>query len=249
MSLRTLSAFFSVCFGLMAQESVGTAILRHAAQVYGRLRSESVEAIVIMNMDTHRIEIPIVGARTRPDKFHLEVVNSVIGSHTISDGHNIWKYVASFQQYTKAPASPGVIPIEDGPRDILAGERVLDRLQSAVRVRREKLSVEGKQVDCDVIEATYEPIESGNPGKDPRKTFWIDVRRGVILKVFSRIRMDSETGGGREIAQSVIVTSIKLNEPIRDSLFVFVAPVGAKEVAQLEAPKTVSRIGQQPDPE
>lgn len=250
MSIRTLPAFFSVCFALMAQESSGTAILRHAAQAYTHLRSESVEATVFMDMKTHRIEFPIVGAIVRPDKFHFEVVNSLMGSHTISDGHNIWKYVASFQQYTKMPVSPGIIPLEEGPRDILAGERVLDRLRSAVRLRREKLFVDGKQVDCDVIEATYEPDESGNPGKDTRKTFWVDVHRGVILKVSSLIRMDSpETGGAREIAQSVTVTSIKLNVPLRDSLFVFVAPEGAKEVAQLVPPRRAPEVGEQPERE
>jgi outer membrane lipoprotein-sorting protein len=208
------------------------------------------EATVTMDIKTHRIQIPIVGAIVKPDKFYFEVVNSLIGSRTISDGHNIWKYVAAFQQYTKGSASPGILPIAEGPRDILAGERVLDGLQSAAHLRREELSVDGKQVDCDVVEATYEPDASRNPGQDTRKKLWVDVRRGLILKVSSLIRMGSpETGGTREIAQSVTVTSIKLNEPLRDSLFVFVAPEGVKEVAELAPPQRDPEIGQQPERE
>jgi outer membrane lipoprotein-sorting protein len=172
-----------------------------------------------------------------------------MGSHTISDGRSVWKYVAAFQQYTKVPASRGIIPIAEGPRDILAGEGVLDRLQSAVRVRREKLSVDGQQIDCDVIEATYESDASDKPGEDTQKTFWVDVQRGVILKVSSLIKMDSpETGGARAIAQSVTVTSLKLNQPLRDSLFVFVPPAGTKEVAELVPPRRKPEISRQPEP-
>ena len=200
---------FSACFALMAQETSGTAILRHAAAAYKSLKSERVEATVVMDMKTYRIEIPVVGAIVRPGKVRFEVINSMMGSQTISDGQTMWKYVASFRQYTKQPVSQGIFPIADGPADILTGEKVLDRLQSAKLLRREKLTVDGKQVDCDVVEAAY-TTEALNPGQTERKTFWVDVHRGVILRISSLIRMDSSgTGGTREVAQSITVTSIE----------------------------------------
>ena len=205
MSFKKGYGFFFVCCVLMADDSDGTAVLRHAAEAYRRLKSESFEATVAMDTNGHRVETPITGAIVRPGKLRFEVLNSMIGSQTVSDGHSVWKYVASFGQYTRKPASPETFPVADGAADIFTGERVLHHLQSAKLLRREKLMVDGKQVDCDVIEAAYE---------GGKKTFWVDVHRRVILRETSLIRMDSSQGSWtRQMAQTITVTSIRLNEP------------------------------------
>jgi outer membrane lipoprotein-sorting protein len=250
MSMKTLLASLSASFALMAGEPSGLDVLRQASETYSHMKTESIEATVVMDLRTHRVEIPIKGVITRPDKFYFEVVNAMMGSQTISDGHYTWKYVAAFQQYTKVLASPGSLPIAEGPREILTGENLLDHLQSAVLLPAEKLTVDGKEVLCDVVEATYEPDAAADPGSSTRKTFWVDAQRGVILKVASRIRMDSaETGGAREIPQTVTVHSIKINEPLRASLFAFIAPEGVREVAQLSPPRSETPVNQQRDPE
>jgi outer membrane lipoprotein-sorting protein len=234
MSLRMMSAFFfSACLTLMAQETTGTAILRHTAEAYRALRSERVEATVVMDAKTYHIETSIIGAIVRPDKFRLEIISSMMGSETISDGHSVWKYVAGFGQYTRKPASPGILPVPNALADILIGEKISIRLDSAKLVRREKLTVGGKEVNCDVIEAAYTP-DVNDSGPARKKTFWVDVHHRLILRVSSFVRIGSEAGGTKEISQSITVTSIKLNEPLRDSLFVFQPLEGAKEVAELK---------------
>jgi len=237
MSLRIAPVFFlSVGFTVMAREPSGTAILRRAAEAYKSLKSESVEATVVTEMKTFRTETPIAGWIARPGKLRFEVTNSMIGSQTISDGRSTWKYVPSFGQYTRTPAFPNIFPVPEGSADILIGAHIMDRLHSAKLLRREKLTVDGKPVDCDVIEAAYTP-ERPNPGPPRTKTFWVDIRRKLILKASSLVRMDSsEAAGPLEMAQSISVNSIKLNTRMPDSLFVFIPPEGAREVSELTPP-------------
>jgi outer membrane lipoprotein-sorting protein len=240
MSLRfTLTFVLSVCHVLKAQEPSATAILSQVAQTYQGIKSQSVKATIVLDMKASpmRMEIDITGAVVKPGKVHVEFSNSMIGSETISDGRNIWKYVARFKQYTRKPTSPGIFPVSQGPGDILAGENVLDRLQSARLLRSDKLPVDGKEIDCDVIEAVYEPVAGDKTGQEGPKTLWVDKHRRIILKASSLIRMQpSPRAGALEMTQSITVTSIRIDDPLPDSLFVFVPPDGAREVAELTPP-------------
>jgi outer membrane lipoprotein-sorting protein len=241
MPLRIVSGLIFCCCALAAEDGSGVAVLRRAAQAYRSLRSESFKATVVMDTKGHRIEVPISGAIARPGRVRFEVINSMIGSQTVSDGRSVWKYVPSFGQYTRKPATQDAFPVADGAADMFTGEKILDHLQSAKLLRREKLKVNGKQADCDVIEATY------TGGK---KTFWVDVHRGVILRGASSISMDYSQGGWeREMAQTITVTSIRLNEPLRESLFVFVPPEGAREVDELIPPQGQSQNGRNDEAE
>ena len=127
--------------------------------------------------------------------------------------------------------------MSDGPGDILAGAKVLDRLQNAKFLRQEKLSVDGKDVDCDVIEAEYEPNFADRTRQEGPKTFWVDRDRSVILKTSYLLKINSAASGGPlEMDQSITVTSIRLNQPVPDRLFAFVPPEGAREVDELVPP-------------
>jgi outer membrane lipoprotein-sorting protein len=238
-----MSRYFLVVFclfgsALTAQEPSGDAMLRQVAQTYRGIKSQAFEATIVLDMKTNpmRMEIPMTGAMVKPGKVRFEMNHPMMSSQTISDGRNTWKYVARFQQYTRKPASPGVFPMSDGPGDILAGENVLDRLQTAKLLRREKLSVDGQKVDCDVIEAEYSSRPGDPSGRESPKTFWVDRDRSVILKTSFLAKIPSSTGGPLEMTESITVTSIRLNQPVPGSLFVFAPPEGAREVDELMPP-------------
>jgi outer membrane lipoprotein-sorting protein len=243
MSPHFVSAFFlSGCLALAAQELTATDILRRVAQTYKDAESQSVEATMVLEISAHRMEIPVNGAVLRPNKLRLEVHNAMVGSQTISDGQYTWQYVAGFQQYTRKPASPGLFPMTDGPGDILAGEKVLDRLQTAKLLRQEKLSVDGNKVDCDVIEAEYTPKSGDKPQQNGPKTIWVDRQRGIILRISTVLRMKSLPMD--EVLESITVTSIKLNESLSDSLFVFRPPQEAKKVDDFMTPVGKAQVSQ-----
>jgi outer membrane lipoprotein-sorting protein/peroxiredoxin len=240
MSTRSVPAFFfsAVCV-LTAQDPDANAVLGKVAQTYKSLKTQHTEAIVVTDMKAQgmRIEMPVTVAVVKPDKLRVEIKNPMMGSQTISDGQSTWMYVAMLKQYTKKAASPGVSSMSSGPGDLLQGEKVLDRLQSAQVVRQEKLSLEGQEIDCYVIEAEYTPKAGDQVGQEGPKIFWIDKTRSVILKAASTMKMKSSPmGGPMEMTQTVTVTSIKLDERLPDSLFVFVPPDGAKEVDELTPP-------------
>jgi len=230
-----------VLFGLAltAQEPDASTILRQVAQTYQEVKSQSVEATFVLDRKTSpmRIEIPISGTILKPGRVRLEVNSPMMGSQTISDGRSTWMYVARFQQYTRKPVSPGIFPMSDGPGDIFAGENILDRLKTAKLLRQERLSVDGREIDCDVVQAEYSPRPGDQPRQTGPKTFWVDRRRSIILKTSSLLRIDSPRfGGPLEMTQSITVTSIKLDGPLPDSLFVFVPPEGAREVDEIMPP-------------
>jgi outer membrane lipoprotein-sorting protein len=229
MSFHLISLLFvSACLAFAAQEPTATSILQRVAQTYKDLKSQSVEATMVLEVRDHRIEVPITGATTKPGKLRLEVHNAMVGSQTISDGRNLWQYVAGFQQYIRKPAKPGLYPMTDGPGDILAGENILDRLKAARRLRQEKLRVDGKDIECDVIEAEYTPAPGDVPKQNGPKTIWVERQRHTILKVSAIVNMPSVPGG--EALESITVTSIRLNPTLPDSLFTFVPPKEAQEV-------------------
>jgi outer membrane lipoprotein-sorting protein len=236
MSLKIVCSFSILGFILAAREPDATDILRQIARTYSGIKSQSFEATVVLDLKTSsmRLEIPMTAAMTRPGKVRFEMNNPMLSSQTISDGRNTWKYVARFQQYTRTPAAPGTLPMMDGPGVLLAGERILDQLQSARLLRQEKLIVDAREVDCDVIEAAYSP-DTADVSVGIVKTFWVDRSRRLLLKVSLQKKI-SAPGGSFEMQESISVSSVRLNEPLAESLFAFVPPEGAREVADLTPP-------------
>jgi outer membrane lipoprotein-sorting protein len=233
MSLRLVFACSLAAFALPAQEPSAESILKQVAQTYRGIRTESIEAtlVLVANANAMRIEIPVTGARRGPGEVRIEAKNPMMGTQTVSDGKHVWKYVDRFQQYTKKPASEGMDAATQGPGRILAGEKVMDGLVKSNLLRREKVPVAGKEIECDVIEAVYSGTEDGQPKREESKTYWVDRDRSVILKMSFPLMVPS-SGGRLEMTQTIAVNSIRLDQPLSDSLFVFTPPAGAREVAE-----------------
>jgi outer membrane lipoprotein-sorting protein len=233
MSLRLVFACSLSVFALPAQESPAEAVLRQVAQTYREIRTESIEAtlVLVANANAMRIEVPMTGARRGPGEVRIEARNPMMATQTVSDGKQVWKYVDQFQQYTKKPATAGMDSITKGLGQILAGEKVMDGLVKATLLRREKLSVAGKDIECEVVEAVYAKTEDGQPRQEESKTYWVDRSRGVILKMSFPLMVPS-SGGRLEMTQTIAVNSIRLDQPLSDALFVFTPPAGAREVAE-----------------
>jgi outer membrane lipoprotein-sorting protein len=243
--LIALVVFLYVCCALTAQESSPTDILQSVAQANKNLKSLSIEATIVLDFRGHRMEIPIAGAVVKPDKFRFEIKNQMMGSQTISDGRNTWKYVDTLKQYTRKSAAKDALPLNEGAGDIFAGENVMDRLQAAKLFPGETLFVDGREVRCAVIEAEYASGDGDPASQKKVKTFWVDEQRGVILKARSLMKMNSSSVGETLVTQSTTVTSIRLNQPVPGSSFVFIPPAGAREVAEI-MPSGMKASGPEP---
>ena len=242
MSARFVSALILwACLPAAAQEQDAATILRKVEQTYKDLKSQYIEATIVIDMKTQgmRMEMPTTMAILKPDKVRFEIKNPMMGTQTVSDGQNTWMYMAMLKQYTKKKAARGPSSPSGGPAEILTGEKVMDRLKTAKLLRQEKLSVNGTETECYVLEAEYMPNKGDEPGEEGPKTFWVDKERSVILKAATIMKSKSSPmGGPMEVAQTATVTSFKLNDLLRDSLFVFVPPDDAKEVDELTPPGT-----------
>jgi outer membrane lipoprotein-sorting protein len=236
MSRYSLIVFCLFGCALGAQEP-GKAILRRAAETHKSIRSESFEAMVVMQTQSSsmRMEMPMTGAMVRPGKLRLDMKNAMLSSQTISDGRNTWKYVPAFQQFTRKPETLKVFSMSEGPGDIVAGENLLVGLRSAKLLRREKLPVDGQEVECDVVEAEYAAAPNSS-GEEAIKTFWVDRDRNVILKLSFATKIGSPGSRPLEVTETITITSIRLDQPIAESLFAFVPPAGAAEVDELMPP-------------
>jgi outer membrane lipoprotein-sorting protein len=221
-----------VVLSLEAQHPDAIAILRRVTQKYQKTNSFRFNATLSLHMRANgmRLEMSVSGARMRPGKARLDVHHPMMSSRIVADGRHVWKYVTTYGQFTKRAASPGAFSGLDGMADILAGEHVLDRLRNATLVRRDVLPVGDDNIECDVIEAEYEPKAGNQFRAEGPKTLWVDKSRSVILKTSQTVKMSSR--GPVEMIQTVTVTSLQIHVRLSESLFVFSPPPGAQEVSE-----------------
>jgi outer membrane lipoprotein-sorting protein len=214
--------------GVVAAESAdGIKVLERVARTYRGAQTLSIEATIVLEAGANgmKLELPMTAAR-RAAEARIEVSNPMMSTQTVSDGKHVWKYADRLRQYTKRPASADLGEAAQGPGQILAGESVLSGLKVATLVRSERVMVGGSAMECDVIEAVYV-----GDGLDSPVTYWVDRRRHLIV----RIRRPLEAPGSAPMTQTIAVSSIQVGQPLREGMFVFVAPAGASEVAEFAA--------------
>jgi TonB family protein len=244
------------------------ALLRQVAETYKNLRSYHFEGRytqeqVVESMglkDESKREELFVNAAIKPDRSRIESKNTNFSVTSVSDGKTKWVYAPGANEYTKTQEFPvklvtGRLPAEPEAHlaratNLLAGfSRVADRLSEARIIGEEKLEIGGRQVDCIVIEADY--VTASVQSNDWTRKLWIDKSRNVVLREIQQTRVKAPWGRTINTKMTYVFTIASVGEQVPETLFAFVPPEGAKEVAELRSstrPAATSRPAATPRP-
>ncbi len=224
----------------------GKTLLQESGDALHSAQSYILEQAVVVEISgglRSRLEMPVKLAAANPDKLRIESNGPVGSTLIVSDGENTWMYLGPLKQYTRTPAasSPDALmkSINPGISEMLAEYRSKDPYLSVKVTGEESLEMDGRHFDCFVVEATLDNIKM--PGAmmltDGVMKMWIDKKTKLTLKQTASATMQ---GGSlrapAEMNQTVNMLSMKLNEPVPDSMFQFTPPEGAKEVKEFQGP-------------
>lgn len=172
-----------------------------------------------------------------PGKTRMETKSAGIDMLMITNGDQSWTYMPMLKQYTKTS--------EDSLKDfgttfVAAGDQMT---ANAKVTGSEVLEVDAQQHDCWVVESKTDKIamaaQAAGPAtemQDVVYTAWIDKTLGLQMKTSLAGKM--KTGAAMPAMQmriTMTLHSLKFNEDLPDSLFVFTPPADAKESDNLFA--------------
>ena len=187
--------------------------------------------------------MPVKLAASNPDKLRIESNRPVGTTLIISDGENTWMYLGPLKQYTKtaAASSPEALmkSINPGIAEMVAQYQSKDPYRSVKVTGEEALEMDGKYFDCFVVEAALDNLKI--PGAmlltGGVMKMWIDKKTKLTLRQTASATM---LGGSllapAQMNQTVNILSVKLNEPVPESMFHFTPPEGASEVQEFQGP-------------
>jgi TonB family protein len=174
-----------------------------------------------------------------PGKMRAEVTTAGTNAMLmISDGENTWTYMPLSKRYSKMPAD-GAGDMQN-PMSGMGMAAIPDLAKTSAEakvVRSETLEVDGQPRDCWVIEFRTDELATGQDGaemQDAVFTSWIDKALGIQLKM--SLSGKSKASAATPAIETNVVTTIRsmrFNEDLPDSLFVFTPPADAKETKEL----------------
>jgi peroxiredoxin/outer membrane lipoprotein-sorting protein len=233
------------------------ALLKKVSDTYKNLKSYHFEGTTTMEMKSEglqqKMEMPMVIAAAKPGKTRLEIKNPMAGMLRVSDGETTWVYIPRLKQFTKKAAATvetaGGESEKTGLDAALVGsplaqfEQLADKAKGAKMLREETTEIDGKKMDCYVVELPRElPKNLPVQMESSPKTLWIDKARYLVVKESFSGKMSSPMGEMQMFTMTVY-NMTKTNEPISETLFTFAPPKGAKEVAELSFPGVTSLAG------
>lgn len=227
-------------------------LLTQSRDALHAFQSYMIEQQVVVEMKSAastRVEMPVKLAVSNPGKVRIESSGQLGDMLIVSDGRNTWTYAGPLKQYTKtaAASSPDALMRSlGGGMGQTIGSAAKDPYLTAKVTGEEPVEIEGKPIDCYVVEAMLDTIEM--PARlvlsEGTQKLWIDKKSKVAVKLTTTARMSGgPLPGFVEMNQRVTVASLKVNEPVPDSVFVFTPPAGAREVAEFSGPVRIT-----PDP-
>jgi thiol-disulfide isomerase/thioredoxin len=188
-----------------------------------------------------------------PDKKRVETTSQPAGTMIVSDGQYTWTYIAPSNRYTKKAAI-------DWPQSSLASMGLgsasdVEKMFKEVKtVGEEALEVDGKKIDCWVVELKLDRLPfPQQPGIDLSnfvERCWIAKDQKICFKLtVSGIMSGGQIPAPTRLQETVTLHSVKLNVDLPESLFRFTPPGGATEVEKLSSsPDTKPELVGKPAP-
>jgi peroxiredoxin/outer membrane lipoprotein-sorting protein len=252
--MRCLGLFFGlVLLAAHAPAQVDDAagkLLQQAGERYRTLRSFYFEAAEVSTTRSGDIERTnnnhIVAAMDGEGRSRIEVDDGVSSGVRVSNGKTVWVYSPRLKQYSVFPAS---LPEEEtdeaasepnpsrGPDLTKVVERYLGRyrgvgdgLIEAKLVREETVEMRWSSLQCQVVEAHYQP-GPGVPDGRISRTYWIDPQSNLIVRERSVASMKPANMAARvEVLQQIDFREANADLEAASDLFVFQPPEGARQV-------------------
>jgi TonB family protein len=228
----------------LGQSADAQTILARAANAYHDLDSFQLDAVMTFEQSaadfdqTIRSKLSVAGEK--PDRVRVDV-RGMGGITTVSDGKQTWTYQAFLKQYTKNDSPQSLAQVlSSSPVVALLPHEGLST-ESARLIGEEQLPVGGDPHVCYVIEVKErEPVAGGSGAKtDSGSTrFWIDKTTYLVLKSVTSTHIEDRpmVGGPTDMKNTLIVQSLKTNQPLSADLFAFTPPAGAKAVESFQMP-------------
>jgi len=224
-------------------------LLERVSKTYRDLKSYRFEAILSTESDKgkrERGELQVSFAIAKPDKARVSVKGRQMDLLTISNGRTTWVYMEQLHQFIKKEVSPETLGTEKGTGagpdlssliNDFAGAytNLVEQAENATLSHQEPLDIDGKPVQCYVMDLKASRAGSAASHGKSGRTLWIDKDRYVILKEISR----SETGdrSGEDVDRSTrttVFSRVEVNESLPDDLFVFQPSEEAQQVEQFD---------------
>ncbi len=252
--------FFMMIIPLLSQSSQDAqGLLKKVSDTYKNLKSYHFEGTTTMEVKAEgmqqKMEMPMVMAAAKPGKTRLEIKNPMTGMLRVSNGETTWMYIPRLKQFTKRTAATvetaGGESEKTGLDAALSGsplaqfEQLADKAKGAKMLREETTEIDGKKIDCYVVELPQElPKNLPVQMESSPKTLWIDKARYLVVKESFSGKMSSPMGE-MQMFTTTVFNVAKINEPVSETLFTFTPPEGAKEVAELSFPGAASLAGKE----
>ena len=163
-----------------------------------------------------------------PNRLRMEMkTGNQVSSIMISDGETMWTYTPMLKQYSKTSGS-------DADLEKFGVTMMADMAQlsaNGTTTGSESLEVDGVPHDCWVVESRVAKQSLGGMEiQDAVYTTWIDKQLGIALqRTMSGKMQGGPMPAGVETRTKSVKHSLKFNEALPYSLFIFTPPPDAKE--------------------
>jgi len=209
-----------------AQQSPdGSALLKHSAEALKSYRTYQYTQATSTGEATG-MDLTMKVQGTNAGKMRVEMtIGSMGGATIISDGENTWTYMAMLKRYMKMADGDDATAIFGAGFGNAKMPGAAESNANAKVLRSEVLEVDGQPHDCWVVESREDEMTTAH---------WIDKTLGLGLKSVASGKTSVPLSENRvEIHATTTFHSIRFDEPLADSLFVFTPPPDAKEVDEL----------------
>jgi peroxiredoxin/outer membrane lipoprotein-sorting protein len=219
-------------------------LLHAVAERYATLESFHFEAVEVTRTRSGNFERStrnrVVTALDSHGRSRVEFDDGSTGGVTVFDGETTWVYFPHLKKYSKFSGKPMQGASELGKERGLDFAAVAQRysgryrgagdsLVAAKLVRQEPIEVDGRSVDCQVVEAQYQPPQGVVDGQVTR-TYWIDPGSKLILREQSLASMKPPNlDTAVEVRQVIEFHHAKVGPDLPAALFTFEPPEGAEQ--------------------
>jgi len=233
--MTTFAAIFRGASALVMLSGLACAqdamtILKHVGETYSALRSYEFQGTTSSVTQTGKItstsDESFSVTFSAPDHFFVEFRYPGQGSWTrASNGTTMTEIRTAIKEFDRRPATQYDIRVLDNS-PIGAFYEMEKGVNSATVEGSEKLTVEGQEVDCWVIQADRQVgILPGGVQRLPTK-LWIDKARSLVLKQVSGTESIEKGSKATKNERTMTITLAHLSQPISPEVF---EPRGGKK--------------------
>jgi thiol-disulfide isomerase/thioredoxin len=236
------------------QSQDGLELLKQAALQYANAKSYYIQSIEERSStgeyEQSLQKTVLVVAEAPGDRYYYEGRSPTGSALKVSNGNKVWSYRIDEKRYTESAVQSGTASAHEM---IAMTEMARSRAQylrkelghmansykSAERLPDENLKIDGKNVSCAVVRVRDSDAKRVSGGYTFDKTIWIDKSTKTVRRVREQMHTFLNSGSARIPLEQLVTTNYTVTEldaPIRESLFTFTPPPGAKLVADFPDP-------------